>query len=91
MKQIQEHSIYSLALTPYQYVAHKIQAENVNAEWLLVPEWPYNKLIGGPALYVTLDGRIGTQQGLTERTTADLDFTGRYTDAREQQPANDNV
>lgn len=72
-------AIYSLALTPYQYVAREYHGvHRATIAWVLVPRNADNALIGGPVLFVTPEGSIGMQDGLSERTTEDLDFTGRY-------------
>lgn len=76
VKQLRARGIYSLALTPYQYVAMPI--EHPQALWVLVPEYADNPVIGGPPLYVTHDGILAIKDGPTELTTDSLDFTGRY-------------
>lgn len=75
MKQLREGAIYSLALTPYQYTARRLGQGQV--EWLLLPEWPDNPLIGGPILYVTYSGQIGRSEGLTGMYSNELNRTGR--------------
>lgn len=78
-RELKEGGIYSLALSPFQYTARRVDRGNV--EWLLIPQWQDIPILCGPLAYVTTDGRIGVHDGITERTTDDLDFTGRYHDA----------
>lgn len=79
MRTLTEGAIYSLSLTPCQYVARRYTGA-APLVWVLVPVRvsqgdPSND---GPPAYVLEDGRIGVHQGITEYTTDDLDFTGRF-------------
>lgn len=83
MKQLREGAIYCLGLTPYQYVARRLADDSKyrtteGIDWVLHPENADNALIGGPVLFVMVDGNIGRKGGITELTTDDLQFTGRY-------------
>jgi hypothetical protein len=86
MKQLREHGIYSLALTPYQYTARRIpdkpEYRATNLAWILLPEWEDKPGICGPVLFVDMDGNIRRLEGKTAATVGNLDFTGRYQDAR---------
>lgn len=86
MKQLKEHGIYCLALTSYQYTARRIPAKPeyraANLAWILMPMYPDHTLLGGPVLFVDASGTILRSQGKTALTTNNLDFTGRYNDAR---------
>jgi hypothetical protein len=87
---LKDGAIYSLALTPYQYVARKYAGvHRATIAWVLVPRNADNALIGGPALFVTPEGTIGMQDGLSDATTNDLDFTGRYADATQPSQPHD--
>lgn len=70
-----EGGVYSLALTPYQYVAHRVQHEHVS--WVLEPTHVDIPRISAPPAYLTHDGSMGIKGGITEYTREDLDFTGR--------------
>lgn len=77
---LREGRVYSLALSPYQYIARSytgVYKEQI--AWVLVPV-KGTPLITGPVLYVNNVGRIARGEGQTDATTNDLDFTGRYAD-----------
>jgi hypothetical protein len=83
-------AIYSLALTPYQYVARAYNGvHRATIAWVLVPQNADNVLIGGPALFVTPSGVLSVSDGATEYTTNDLDFTGRYAHATQPPQPHD--
>lgn len=75
-KRLVEGAIYSLGLTPYQYTARRVDAGEV--VWLLIPEFEGVPLICGPVLYVDPQNRLALKEGITQQTTSDLQFTGRY-------------
>jgi hypothetical protein len=85
--QLQEHAIYSLALTPHQYTARRIpdkpEYRAAGLSWILIPEWSDNSLLAGPVLFVDVEGRILRGEGKTAATVMDLDFTGRYKHAQQ--------
>lgn len=85
MKQLREHGIYCLALTPYQYTARRIPDKPVyrtaNIAWVLIPVHPDHALLGGPILFVNNAGMLLRAEGTLAATVDSLDFTGRYKDA----------
>jgi hypothetical protein len=88
-KPLQEGAIYSMALTPHQYVARALPSTSrwraARIAWVLVPhKLDEGSLLSGPILYVDTDGHIGVSGGLTEASVSDLDFTGRYADGNQR-------
>jgi hypothetical protein len=77
-KQLHVYGVYCLAQSPHQYVVHPTGHPGLS--WLLMPSPDHTvpEYAGpSPLLYVTEDGRIGRQEGMTALDVGDLLFTGR--------------